>query len=636
MCGITGLFAFNEVGRVNLINLVNATDSLESRGPDNRGFYNDYFVGLGHRRLSIIDISHEADQPMEDSSGRYLIVYNGEIYNFKELRTELRAKGVKFNSQSDTEVALYSYITWGENCLDRFNGFFAFAIYDREEEKIVVARDRIGIKPLLYYFDNHKFVFASEMKSLLAFGVERQLDYSSLAAYLQLNYIPAPNSIMQGIKKLMPGHFMVIKKNNLQIKKYYQIPYPPDNVTIPSYENAKQRLVDLLEESVKKRLVSDVPLGAFLSGGIDSSIIVALASRHKSNLNTFSIGYKDDPFFDETKYANLVAKHFNTEHTVFKLSNDDLYHHLFDILNYLDEPFADSSALPVYILSKHTRQTATVALSGDGADELFSGYNKHNAFLKSILGGRSNQFIASMEPLWKILPQSRGNFLLNKIRQAHRFSQGFKLSMPERYWKWAVFADKNQVKSMFCDKAREYLDQQQWDELKSQATQFLSESSEINDVLYSDMHLVLANDMLVKVDMMSMANSLEVRVPFLDHKLVEYAFQLPQQYKIDSHMRKRIVQDAFRDILPSQLYRRPKHGFEVPLLKWFRKDLRSLIQDDLLHKDFVIDQGIFDPDEIESLKKRLFSINPGDIHARIWGLIVFQWWWKKYLPVSEN
>ena len=398
----------------------------------------------------------------------------------------------------------------------------------------------------------------------------------------------------------------------------------------------KQRLVDLLEESVKKRLVSDVPLGAFLSGGIDSSIIVALASRHKSNLNTFSIGYKDAPFFDETKYANLVAKHFNTEHTVFKLSKDDLYQHLFDILNYLDEPFADSSALPVYILSKHTRQTATVALSGDGADELFSGYNKHNAFLKSLQGGRSNQFIASMEPLWKVLPQSRGNFLLNKIRQAHRFSQGLKLSMPERYWKWAVFADKNQVKSMFSDKAREYLDQQQWDELKNRATQFLSESSEINDVLYSDMHLVLANDMLVKVDMMSMANSLEVRVPFLDHKLVEYAFQLPQQYKIDSHMRKRIVQDAFQDILPAQLYRRPKQGFEVPLLKWFRKDLRSLIQDDLLHKDFVIDQGIFDPDEIESLKKRLFSINPGDVHARIWGLIVFQWWWKKYLTVSEN
>lgn len=630
MCGINGILAFNEVGRINIINLVKATDVLEARGPDNRGFYNDYFVGLGHRRLSIIDVSDEANQPMEDPTGRFIIVFNGEIYNYRELRKELEAGGVRFRTQSDTEVLLQMYIRKGTDCLDRLNGFFAFAIYDRDKEELLLARDRIGIKPLFFFHDEFKFVFASEMKSMMAFGVDNNINYESLVTYLQLNYIPAPETIFKGISKLLPGHYLLVSKNNFITKAYYSIPKPAVNAAPISYESAKDRLRSLLEDAVQQRLVADVPLGAFLSGGIDSSIIVALAARHKPHLNTFSIGYADAPYFDETKYANLVAKHFQTEHTVFKLTNQDLRSHVFDILDYLDEPFADSSAIPVFILSKHTRAKATVALSGDGADELFGGYNKHAGFLKSLNGGFASRAVSGLAPLWKALPQSRSGGVFNKFRQLQRFAAGMQLPIKDRYWLWAGFARQEDAIRLLGENSRAMVDLSRLEQVRQQATRFLDDGATLNDMLYSDMHLVLTNDMLTKVDLMSMANSLEVRVPFLDHRVVDFAFTLPGDFKIRNGVRKSILRDAFREVLPAKLYSRPKHGFEVPLLKWFRKDLRSLIEDDLLSKQFVEDQGIFDSNETELLKRKLFSNSPGDIHARIWGMIVFQWWWKKY------
>ena len=633
MCGITGIYAFNEVGRFNMINLARATTALEKRGPDHQGMYTEYFVGLGHRRLSIIDTSSEGNQPMKDKTGRFTIVFNGEIYNYKKLRQDLTSQGVHFNSQSDTEVLLNLYIREKENCLDKLNGFFAFAIYDKEEKSLFVARDRMGIKPLLYYQDKDKVLFASEMKSLLSYGIKRTVDYTSLYQYLQFNYIPAPGTILNGVKKLMPGHYMTVKDKTVSITRYYQIPYNksqlnPDKL---DYSQQKARLITLLEESVKKRLVADVPLGAFLSGGIDSSVITALATKHRDQLNTFSIGYRDEPYFDETKYANLVAKKFNTQHTVFSLSNLDLYDHLFDILDYLDEPFADSSAIPVYILSKYTRKTATVALSGDGADEVFSGYNKHHAAFKALHGGTAAQMVKLLLPLWNALPKSRSNPFGNKVRQFQRFATGMNLNDRERYWQWAALAGDLEALSILNPETRNMVDMSEFTQRKQDILTHFNGNGSINDILYTDMHMVLTNDMLAKVDGMSMANSLEVRVPFLDHNVVNFAFTLPESSKINGQMKKRILQDAFRDILPRELYKRPKHGFEVPLLKWFRKELRSLIEDDLLSKKLIEDQGIFDYAGIVGLKQKLFSKNPGDIHARIWGLIVFQSWWKKYL-----
>lgn len=629
MCGITGIMAFNLVGKFNKVNIAAATMCLEQRGPDNQNIYNDDWVALGHRRLSIIDTSAVAHQPMWDESERYCIAYNGEIFNYRELRHQLEAKGITFFSQSDTEVLLKLYILEKERCLNKLNGFFAFCIYDKHEQTFFIARDRYGVKPLLYLFDEDKFLFASEMKSIVQYGIDKTLDFTSLYNYLQLNYIPAPDTIFQNVKKLLPGHYLTITNRQLTIGTFYELPTAEDKTI--SYDQAKEKLKQLLDASVKRRLISDVPLGAFLSGGVDSSVITALAAKHKPDLHTFSIGFKDEKFFDETQYAKLVADHFKTEHTVFSLTNDDLYEHVHSILNYFDEPFADSSAINVYILSKQTRKHATVALSGDGADEMLAGYNKHGAFYRSFHPGVKEKAVSALNPLWKMIPQSRNNSLSNKARQFARFADGMKLLPKERYWRWATFANEPESKSLLTQDSQNRISESRYGQLKSEILKDIRTSGSMNEILRTDTTLVLPNDMLTKVDLMSMANGLEVRTPFLDVEVVNFIFSLPEDYKINAGIRKRILQDAFRDILPAQLYNRSKKGFEVPLLKWFRKEMKSMIVDDLLSQKLIEEQGIFNYPEIKKLKDQLFSTNPGDVHARIWGLIVFQFWWKKYI-----
>jgi len=631
VCGITGVFAFNLVGKFSMINVTAATQALAKRGPDFQDIYTDGFVGLGHRRLSIIDTSDAGNQPMWDESGRYCIIFNGEVFNFKELKSALQSKGVSFRSESDTEVLLQLYIREKENCLHQLNGFFSFCIYDKQEQSFFLARDRYGIKPLLYLIDEDKFLFASEMKSMLCYGIDKTIDYTSLHSYLQLNYTPAPHTIFTHVKKLSPGHYMKVAKGKMETHSYYDIPFSKDQINRRiSYEQARTKFQDLLEASVQRRLIADVPLGSFLSGGLDSSVVAGLASKHQPDLHTFSIGFKDEPFFDETDYARLVAKHFNTEHTVFSLTNNDLYEHVHDILDYIDEPFADSSAIAVYILSKETRKHATVALSGDGADELLAGYNKHEAMYRMLYPGFKENLVGSLSGLWKALPHSRNNPMFNKFRQLNRFAQGMKLDVKERYWHLAGFATELESLQLFSPAALEQLKQQQYQARKNEILKTVGSGS-MNEVLLTDMKLVLPNDMLTKVDLMSMANSLEVRSPFLDYELVNFIFSLPEDFKINTSIRKRIAQDTFKEMLPAKLYNRPKKGFEVPLLKWFRGEMKSMITDDLLSKSFIEEQNIFNYIEIAKLKKQLFSSNPGDVHARVWGLIVFQWWWKKSL-----
>jgi len=629
MCGITGVFAFNLVGKFNMIHVTAATMALHRRGPDFQDIYIDEFIGLGHRRLSIIDTRSIAHQPMWDESKRYCIIFNGEIFNFQELRKELESTGVTFTTQSDTEVLLKIFIHLGEACLPRLNGFFSFCIYDKVQQSFFIARDRYGIKPLLYLFDEDKFLFASEMKSILEYGIDKELDYSSLFTYLQLNYIPAPGTIFKHVKKLMPGHYLKVSQKKIEDHCYYSIPYEGSQPVL-SYKEAKEKLKTLLEESVQRRLVADVPLGAFLSGGIDSSVITALASKHKPDLHTFSIGFRDEKYFDETTYANLVAKHFKTNHTVFSLTNDDLFSHVNSVLDYMDEPFADSSAINVYILSKETRKHATVALSGDGADELLAGYNKHAAFHRSIHRGWKENMMVALAPVWNSMPQSRNGKVSNTFRQFKRFADGMKLTSKERYWRWAGYATEIEVSSILSENSKSKFQAQEYEAFKKELLSAIPEKESINDLLLSDMYLVLPNDMLTKVDLMSMANGLEVRVPFLDFKVVNFLFSLPDDYKITHSIRKRILQDAFRESLPEKLYNRPKKGFEVPLLKWLRNEMKSLITDHLLSQKNITEQGIFNYDEIEKLKQQLFSANPQDAAARIWALVVFQWWWKKY------
>lgn len=631
MCGITGIFAFNLIGKFNKIHITNATASLHKRGPDFQDTYIDEWVGLGHRRLSIIDTSAAGNQPMWDDSRRFCIIFNGEIFNYKELRKTLQQKGISFFSDCDTEVLLKLYIQERENCLNMLNGFFSFCIYDRDEQSLFIARDRYGIKPLLYLYDDDKFLFSSEMKAILHYGIQKTLDYTSLYTFLQLNYIPAPHTIFHNVKKLLPGHYLKVKRQKLEIQQYYKIPYDrtASETNAVSYQHAKERLRTLIESSVQRRLIADVPLGAFLSGGIDSSVITAMAVKHKPDLQTFSIGFKDEKFFDETAYANLVANHFKTKHTVFSLTNYDFYTHIFDILNSIDEPFADSSAIAVYILSKETSKHAKVALSGDGADELLGGYNKHIAFYRTIHRGIKEHIAVAVYPLAKHLPKSRNNAFSNLVRQLSRFSEGVKLTSKERYWAWASLASADNALRLLHPDIITNLWIDEYTPRKEKLLETVPNNETINDILYTDMNVVLPNDMLTKVDMMSMANSLEVRVPFLDYELVNYIFSLPSDFKINKTLRKRLLQDAFKEILPAKLYNRPKKGFEVPLLKWFRNEMRSLITQDLLGKEFIEDQGIFNYHEIDKLKTRLFSSNPADVHAQIWALTVFQWWWRK-------
>ncbi len=627
MCGITGVYAFSKKGESYFKNVSKSVKTLKKRGPDKSDIVIKGKVCLGHTRLSIIDLTDAASQPLFDITGRYSIIFNGEIYNYKILREYLKKKGLPLKTNSDTEVLLYLYIIEGSACLKKLNGFFAFAIHDNREDTLFIARDRIGIKPLLYYHDRDKIMFASEMKALVELGIPKNLDKTSISQYLQFNFIPSPNTIFNEVQKLNPGQFLFIKNNQVYKEKYYNINYNRSKTTSLNYSDAQNKFKELLQESIKLRMVADVPLGAFLSGGVDSSVIVAEASKLTDNLNTFSIGFKDEPFFDETSYAELVAKKYKTNHTVFKLSNNELYENLHKVLDYIDEPFADSSALPVHILSMHTRKHVTVALSGDGADELLSGYNKHKAHYQAMHGGFKSSLIKMGYPLWKILPKSRNSKASNTIRQLEKYASGLQLNVKERYWKWATIQTEEDANNLLITQTLLH-------KLKIRKNEILKHMLRIpaiSDVLYTDMQLVLVSDMLHKVDSMSMANSLEIRTPFLDHNLVDFSFSLPDEYKINPKMRKRILQDAYRNELPPEIYQRSKHGFEVPLIKWFQTELKDELFNNYLNDDFIQHQGIFNLSEIKKLKKRLFSNNPGDIQAHLWAMLVFQHWWKKYM-----
>ncbi|MGB0918868.1 MAG: asparagine synthase (glutamine-hydrolyzing), partial [Flavobacteriales bacterium] len=443
MCGITGAYALTEQGKSYHLKLDDAIATMALRGPDGNGKYIEGSAALGHARLAIIDTSSSSNQPFADVTGRYTIAFNGEIYNYKEIEEELA--NFRSRTSSDTEILLQGFIEWGEDVLNKLNGFFAFAIHDRQTDQLFLARDRMGIKPLLIYQDENAIVFGSEMKSLMAFGIPKNIDKNSQFLYHQFNYTPYPETIFENAQEMEPGTWMKIggldPSTSLRVTTgtYWRIPKPTALKTKMSYEQAQQKLRELMEKSVQRRMVSDVPLGSFLSGGIDSSIIATLAAKHTDKLNTFSIGYADEPLFDETHYAEAVAKKIGSNHTVFKLTNDDLYADLHHVLNYIDRPFADSSALPVHILCRHTRKHVTVALSGDGADELFSGYNKHAAEFRARNLGITEQMVAALKPLWFLLSGSRNSGFGSKVLQLQKFSNGVQLGAKDRYWNWASF-----------------------------------------------------------------------------------------------------------------------------------------------------------------------------------------------------
>ncbi len=631
MCGIAGIIAFTEKGRHQVPKVQQSIRTLSSRGPDDEGIFTNEEVGLAQRRLSIIDTSKEANQPMWDHTGRFVIIYNGEVFNYRQLRSQFFSADEQkaFRTNSDTEVLLELFIKKGAACLSLLEGFFAFTVYDTQQKELFIARDRFGKKPLLYYRDNDYFVFASELKALFEFGIPKELNHEAFKLYLQFAYLPQPLCILQHVKKIPPGSCLILKNAEIEERKWYELPVCTDYSKAKSYEDSQAELEKLMEEAVVKRLISDVPLGAFLSGGIDSSVVVALASRHKNSLNTFSIGFKGEQFFDETYFAELIAKKFKTNHATFKLDIEDFLEHIYDVLDYLDEPFADTSALPQFILCMETRKHATVAISGDGGDEVFAGYNKHYAEWQARRKSIVSTLAKAGSPLWKFLPKGRGTKITNLFRQLNRFAEAANLPSGERYWQWASTFSETEVNKLLQKKELEKTDESIIRNIK---TGFLAgiKDDDFNSVLKTDLDLVLAGDMLVKVDLMSMANSVEVRCPFLDHHVVEYAFSLPADYKINGSGRKKIVKDAFRKLLPEEIYHRSKQGFEIPMLRWFRNELNSFIFEDLLNEQFIKEQGLFEYEYIVEIKKQLFSAKSGNVVEKLWVLIVFQYWYKKY------
>jgi asparagine synthase (glutamine-hydrolysing) len=627
MCGICGKINIqgNAIPQELILGMTNA---LSYRGPDDHGIYqsqNPISVSLGHRRLSIVDLSQAGKQPMTNEDKTIWLVFNGEIYNHQELRRTLQSQGHQFSSQTDSEVILHAYEQEGIACLEKLNGMFAFALWDSRKQSLYLCRDRAGIKPLLYSWDGQSLIFASEIRSILCdTSINQDMDHEALNLYLTFNYIPAPYTIYQNIKKLEAGCYLELKNNTIRIERYWDVKLTTSSVMDAS--DYQKELYRLMEDAIRLQAIADVPLGAFLSGGIDSSIIVGLMSKNSSSkVKTFSIGYEDMPLLDETHYARQVADLHQTDHTEIKVQSKDTLGVFTDLISWFDEPFADSSAIPTFIVSKETRRHVKVALSGDGGDELFAGYRMYlgESFYQRYRNIPSLLRKSLIEPLINTLPDSRNQKSLEQIRRLKKFIMGSADHFEDRFFLW------NQIMSQ---NLRENLLIKQPDRMDLGNTLYRQSlnsfgSDRINQMLYCDFKNSLPGDMLNKVDWMSMKNSLEVRVPMLDHRVIELAFQIPGELKIRNGQTKHILIETFKNLLPASLLNRPKSGFEVPISQWLKTDLKFLI-DEYLSEKRIKQQGIFHYPPIKNLIDDLIS-NRRDTSWQLWNLIVFQAWHSK-------
>ena len=621
MCGIAGIFSNHTISEKQKSVMSMALKKMHHRGPNFSSIKGNENVQLGHARLSIIDTSSVANQPMFTEDKKFALIFNGEIFNFKSLREELLNLGIHFKTQSDTEVLLQLLIKFGKNSIVKLNGFFAFAFYDFDQKEIWIARDRYGEKPLKYFYENQTLYFASDLNALKCFHSNPSLNLDALQLYFQYNYIPAPFTIYNSMHKLMPGEIIIANDSGMKIEKYYSLGHEEE---FTDESEIKKTLQAELYDAVKIRMISDVALGSFLSGGIDSTIITGIAKDLDSSLNSFSIGFPDEKHFDETPFAKIAAKHLKTHHEVFEVTSKNLLQNMDEVIAKMDEPFADSSALAVYELTKQTKAKITVALSGDGADELFGGYHKHLAHQKAAKKNVTNLLLKNTSGVWRLFKGSRNSQSGDKIRKAKKYSSALKLNPVDRYIQWASVLSISERRKLFNqtilsenanDKMNLYFDS-------------ITHGNDLNQILRTDIKLVLANDMLVKTDLMSMANSLEVRPPFLDHRIVDLSLRIPEKLKIKNGSKKNILKESFSAYLPQELMHRPKKGFEVPLHSWFNSDLKSKINSDWLSEKNNSVKEIFNYDYLKQIKNNVFSENPGDSSATVWAMIVLQEWMK--------
>ncbi len=635
MCGITGAIWTDPRLAIDQPLLERMTNVLRHRGPDDGGFYSGQYqlnppyeavpgVALGFRRLSIIDVAG-GHQPMSNEDDSVWIVFNGEIYNFPELRNRLEGSGHKFKTRSDTETIVHLYEDEGLDCFRHMNGMFAIAIWDARMRRLILGRDRLGQKPLVYHQQAGRLAFASELKSLLEIpDTPREIDPSAIDEYLTYQYVPHPNTIFRGINKLPPGHLAVYCDGDLSVQPYWE---PDFNIERPiSQAEAIDRLRETLESSVAIRLQSEVPLGAFLSGGVDSSLIVALAQKKTEEpMRTFSIGFPVKEY-DETSYARLVADHLKTNHQEFQVTPDGV-----DILPKLawhyDEPFADSSAIPTWYVSEMTRQHVTVALSGDGGDELFAGYPRYKAValgasldrlwpLRSVFGAK----------FWQSLPSSSRQ--KSTLRRFKRFSEVLRTPPLRRYLDWIGIFNEASRAAIYSDDFLEQLPNSDPAMFLQSALSRAERRDPVTGFCLTDLTTYLPCDLMTKVDIASMAHALECRQPFLDYRVVELAASLPIGMKYRRGRGKRLLRAAFGDLLPREIWNRKKMGFGVPLEHWFRNELRELTHDVLLG-DAARNRGYFRP---EAVREMVESHESGSFNHcyRLWSLLVLELWLQRW------
>ena len=649
MCGICGEIDFDHKGIKPEV-IKRMCEVLAHRGPDDEGMVfikggqyaevkksstlfkgeNGFEVGLGHRRLSIIDLSETGHQPMCNEDASVWIVFNGEIYNFQEIKERLEKKGHLFKSKSDTEVILHSYEEWGVECLSHFRGMFAFAIWDSRLQQLFMARDRLGEKPLVYFRQNGHFAFASEIKALLQVpDVERKVNDTAIHHYLTYQYVPSPDTIFEGMQKLPPAHYLLYGRDgNLKIERYWKLHFNSTHQTYPDLQELNDRIRTELEESVRLRLISDVPLGAFLSGGVDSSLIVGMMAKLSGRpVKTFSIGFEEKDF-DELAYAKLVSKHFSTDHHEF-IVKPNAIEILPKLVWYYNEPFADASAIPTYYVAKMTKDFVKVVLTGDAGDENFAGYPRYlrskwvalftkipEKLRKELMPALVRRF-SSLHWREKTLNRLADFMELLSHDQARNYAEQIKIFNAK---------EKNDI---YTKEMAHYV-------AKVDSLDFLSEKYEeietdnlLDKLLYLDINSYLPEDLLVKMDIATMANSLEARVPFLDHKLMEVVAGIPSHFKLKGSISKFILKKTFSDFLPEAVLKRKKMGFGVPISRWIKNELRDYVYEVLLDRK-TLNRGYFKKEGIERLLEEHIA-SRYDHSAKIWALLFLEIWFRIFM-----
>ena len=645
MCGIAGELRFDRPPDAAAVRRM--SDALCHRGPDAEGFHEDGCAALAHRRLSILDLSGGGQPMVRDGCA---IVFNGEAYEHQAVRDELARRGHVFTTRSDTEVVLRAYLEWGERFVERIHGMFALALWDARSQRMVLARDRLGKKPLYYALARGSgwqsspppsegpaeegvsgIVFGSELKVFAAHGaVPRELDPEALVRYLAVEYVPAPRSIHRRIFKLPSAHLAVLDRRGFRLERYWDLPTPARAGDAPSEVESRAELVRRLDGAVARRLVADVPVGVFLSGGIDSTAVATLAARHKRPLSTFAIGFEEESF-DESDWAQMAAERVGSEHHVERLSGRACLDLVPEVVEVLDEPFADPSILPTLLLSRFVRRHVTVALAGDGGDELFAGYDTFLAHLPATWAARlPRRALAAASSLAARLPSSAKNMSLDfRVKQ---FLRGLEVAPPLRHQAWIGSFTPAELRGVLHpDVAPLATPEVAWREVLDDAARAERAGvapGSVDEALRFFLTRYLADDILVKADRASMAASLEVRAPFLDTSVVEYALRLPWQQKLGPWRTKRLLRSALRGLVPEGILRRPKKGFGIPVAAWIRGPLRPLFEDLFSHASLK-ESGVLAPKSARALLDRHLS-GSADLRKPLWTVAAFLMWQRRW------